>query len=332
MVPSAWQPAHKEPEPQHLCPDPCLAAILLVVSSTHGPKFVWNYPANPKTDVANSRHVYGTELVEMADSDTDEDGSSTEEEDLEFDIERSELGRKVGRMKIRDDKDDGSHKGGRHQRRTRNPEDDDDDSTDEAALNSGANDAPWEKVFGFPISGLESILTPAKWFNKKKFELNLDPLIFLSYPIHRRDDCNWKKKKPKKPRKRDIPDDDETPTAKAMREKIEGKPSAKTFSDGSETSGENGRGTKRAHPASDSDDGEDDNAMTMFNVVFVLNPPRTEHLRRVGDMYECVVKKFTKALKYAQAESDYVWRESKLICRMLEKAKEESMALSARIR
>src|SRR5438477_278427 len=114
----------------------------------------------------------------------------------------------------------------------------------------------------------------------------LNSIIILSYRIHRRDDCNRKKKKAKKPRERDGPLDDETLAAKATREKIEGGSSTKTFSDGSETSGEDTHGTKRAHSANDSD-GEDDNVMTMFNVVFVLNPPRTEHLRRVGDMYEC---------------------------------------------
>ena len=62
--------------------------------------------------------------------------------------------------------------------------------------------------------------------------------------------------------------------------------------------------------------------MTMFNVVFVLNPPALEHQLRVKDMYDNVTKKYAKALKYEEARFHYVWKESKRIIDIKQRAKE----------
>lgn len=62
--------------------------------------------------------------------------------------------------------------------------------------------------------------------------------------------------------------------------------------------------------------------MTMFNVVFVLNPPILEHHLRVKEKYENVIKKFGKGLKSEQARADYVWTEVQKILHIKEKARE----------
>lgn len=65
--------------------------------------------------------------------------------------------------------------------------------------------------------------------------------------------------------------------------------------------------------------------MTMFNVVFVMDPPLLEYSMRVKEIYENIIKKFAKALKWEQARTDYVWRESQHILQLRRKARETSM-------
>jgi hypothetical protein len=62
--------------------------------------------------------------------------------------------------------------------------------------------------------------------------------------------------------------------------------------------------------------------MTMFNVVFVLNLPKHDADGRIL-IYEHVIKKFNKALKHAQAQENFVWKQSEMILSMKEKAREE---------
>jgi len=71
--------------------------------------------------------------------------------------------------------------------------------------------------------------------------------------------------------------------------------------------------------------------LNMFNVVFVLNPPILEYHLRVEEMYDNVVKKFAKTLKYEQAQSNYVWREAQSIMALKEKAKVNSELGSVKV-
>jgi hypothetical protein len=75
----------------------------------------------------------------------------------------------------------------------------------------------------------------------------------------------------------------------------------------------------------DSLDPEDKDQMTMFNVVFVMDPPLLEYSTRVKEIYENIIKKFAKALKWEQARTDYVWKESQHILQVRRKARETSM-------
>jgi hypothetical protein len=71
-------------------------------------------------------------------------------------------------------------------------------------------------------------------------------------------------------------------------------------------------------------DVDDKDSMTMFNVVFVLDPPLLEYSMRIREVYDNIIKKFAKALKWEQARTDYVWREAQHISHIKEKAKETS--------
>lgn len=50
--------------------------------------------------------------------------------------------------------------------------------------------------------------------------------------------------------------------------------------------------------------------LIMFHVVFVMNPPPLDHAHRVKEMYDNIVKKFSRALKWVQVHHDYVWQQT----------------------
>jgi hypothetical protein len=79
-------------------------------------------------------------------------------------------------------------------------------------------------------------------------------------------------------------------------------------------------------------DAEDKDHLTMFNVVFVMDPPLLEYSMRVKEIYENIIKKFAKALKWEQARTGYVWRESQHILQVRRKARETSMLLCSMVR
>ncbi|CAI4213683.1 unnamed protein product [Parascedosporium putredinis] len=73
-------------------------------------------------------------------------------------------------------------------------------------------------------------------------------------------------------------------------------------------------------PAADEE--EKVSSMTMFNVVFILNPKTHEVNDLVHVIYTHITKKVNKAYKYCQQRSDFVWKESKQIIRLKDKARE----------
>ncbi|KAI9790665.1 MAG: Nitrogen permease regulator 3 [Piccolia ochrophora] len=205
--------------------------------------------------------------------------------------------------------------------------------------NPRSDAAPWGRVCGFTTSGLVSMLVPHKAFNKKKFELGIEPLTYLSYPVFRREDGVWKKKKAKTKSKATKTDPrGDTDHANSFTSPAE------AAKDASSTPLKDGirKVSLEDKPTAAKDDGLDDDsdskstateddlgAMSMFNVVFVMNPPVLEHHHRVAEMYEHVVKKFAKAVKYEQARTNWVWKESEVILNLKERAKEDGTPMSS---
>lgn len=171
---------------------------------------------------------------------------------------------------------------------------------------SGSRACPWENVAGFPTRDLAGILTPARSYHRKLFQLSLDPLYCVSYPIHVPENGRWKKTKKANKSK----------TAKSADERTgsnEADQSASKTTDSSkeqETKKEDGDEEKRA-------------SMTMFNLVFFLNPKENEVKEVVDSLYDNILKKVNKAYKYSQQHSDFVWKESKRILAAKDRAREE---------
>ncbi|KAL1644661.1 Nitrogen permease regulator 3 [Diplodia intermedia] len=209
----------------------------------------------------------------------------------------------------------------------------------------------WESVMGFKTEGLEKLLCPGKTFNKRKFEVGMEGLSFLGNPMFARGNGAWRKRR-RSEKKRDAAANQEELRNNSIAQESDGHESALADDEdeGVDVTGpedgmpptidlpsgfEPGYGHRMSDEASDA--GSDaksastaggDSEMTMFNVVFVLNPPALEYQLRTGEMYDNVIRKFAKDLKYEQAKTNYVWRESKIILNLKNKAKENREPMS----
>lgn len=348
-----------------LPPNSHLQAVLLVTKSRSlGPRLVFHYPPISPSAAAllatKAPAWFGNDTstgsIDESNSSSSDWDSSTEPDpgDDEVDMgSRTSGGRGSGR----------TGPGHRERERLRPSagawgrqesfDDDDDDGGDDGDVNVGPSgtgpgeggqpdrdrrhrggDRDWDTVLGFKVDALEKMLCPDKAFNKRRFELGVESVVFVGAPMFVRDDGLWKKRK-----KRPKPDDDDLlanltldPELSRDQEPRQEKKEVFVLPPGFEPG--YGHDMDSAVPsAAASDVGSDVKSdsttnntnnpdMTMFNVVFVLNPPALEHQLRVKDMYDNVTKKYAKALKYEEARFHYVWKESKRIIDIKQRAKE----------
>lgn len=387
--------------PHSLPPNPSLVAIILIVTTRRGPRSVFHYPGTPEPSQPSNSWAFGSLGSDSEDSSDSSDDEGTTTSDAEDTGSRagSVTSTNAGQSKH------GSHSGrtgkwsvasASTRRTTRTlredgPEDEEDVDDDIQALDSGttennntgtkesklADDAPgsgnknrspeWEKVLGYPTEALEKLLSPPDNFKKKKFEVSIEDLVFLGYPVFARKDGAWKKKKRKGKKTKDDSESDEDahgplgapnpfahagqPTSEdlslqALRAASLDSPelSPTTTHDDirrpnmmnhlapppdpnppSQSFGSTyGMSEAASEDVSTTSGGQDGDNMSMFHVVFVMNPPTLEYHIRVQEMYDNVVKKFSKALRYEQAQSGWVEKEAKTILTMKNQAKESS--------
>lgn len=331
-----------------LPPNSCLVAILLVIKTRAGPRLVFHYPPCPSVTAASTGldpAWYGTPGPNAIDTDNsgsdwssddgdttgDEDGTNGSRHDTAGSVKSSRTRRtpagirdEVGEEFMERTRDrDGIARGMAR------------DANDE--LHGKGDEVPeWEEVLGFGADGLSKMLTPGRAFNKRRFELGIDQLVFVGAPRFVREDGLWKKRK--KTKRRGSSDEHVEPGTSD--------PQDAQDVDVADTNNANGASQAEfeevpvydaayghglmsgAASRAGSDVGSDSiggvgSDMVMFNVVFVLSPPFLEYAIRVEDMYENIARKFTKVLKYEQAQSNYVYKESRLIMSMKDKAKEQ---------
>ena len=262
-------------------PNPCLAAILLVIQSRSGPRLVFHYPPHPlqersaKTDPRSSRDAASTTST----SDSDTDSSSTDNRSVTTEKQaRANVGSKTT---LTDEEDDDYHGSGK------------------ATADGGEWKPSWDPLLGLPVDGLVSLLAPtSRDWHQQMFDVGFNDLCYVGYPVFIREDGTWEKKKRAKTKK-----SSEEDTA--------------TTNDGDKK----GDQTKEAAASKDKSTAKPDkpSELRMFNVVFVLNPPILEQTLRKAEMYDNVVKPFSKALKFEQARQDYVWTECELLSTIMAK-------------
>lgn len=173
---------------------------------------------------------------------------------------------------------------------------------DHLVADNGTQFVPWEYVVGLPTKALEGILTPPRAFHKKRFQISLDSVTYVSYPIHVPPSGFWGKARHKK--------------SSAHK----GKASA-----------EQGRGQEdgtTGEKASSEDKEDKASSMTMFSLVFILSPRRHEANELLDTMYLHVVREVNKVYKYCQESGDFVWQECKKIIQLKDRARENKTQMS----
>jgi hypothetical protein len=340
-----------------------LHCILLVTKSRSlGPRLVFHYPPlSPSAaalagakDPAWYRHDTSTASIASTSSDSEWDSSTATDDDNDVEIgSRTSGGRASGRTvtganyRDRDRSKLGTDVWNKHE--TIDEEDPDDDEGGDGRSRRNGGDHDWDTVLGFKIDALEKMLSPSKDFNKRRFELGVESIVFVGAPMFVRDDGLWRKLK-RRNKKRSgaakfedgdivknltISDDDEdVDTADDIPQKP--KPEPFVYPQGFEPG--YGHDSMNSTPApseagsdarSNSTSQDSNPDMNMFNVVFVLNPPALEYQQRVKDMYDNVTRKYAKALKYEEARFQYVWKESKRIIDIKQRAKENNDSLTS---
>lgn len=300
--------------------DSTLLGVALIIRSRDGPRFVFHYPPRFR-DQRTPRQPYGTELdptgpEDNADlsADDDDDVDTTTNYSLYNSLEGLGLGKK-GALKAN------------HMAPWQG------DKVFEGP--DGGLVVPWEYLDAFRIRDLASILTPARPFHKRCFELTLDPLTFVTYPMHVREDGRWKKRRRDRRSKRKKEEVEEAVIDEELKD--EGRERSKSVveqmkmedSHEIESPGVEEIHKRIAMPRGQSFHSEDnEGGMTMFNLVFIMNPKKTEAPAKVADMFEHVAKDINKALRYAQNYSNYVWKESDMILNLKEKAKDNQTTMS----
>lgn len=263
---------------------PCLVAILLVIQprSGSGARLVFHYPPEPLSadeDPADKAELALTS--EHTSSSSSDEGSSTEEEGHDL---RPGYGQKTRQHNAR-----GAARTG------------DEDEREHARSDQHYEEhqwrPSWEPLLGLGSSGLAGLLAASRIWHMRKFELGINDLCFVGRPVFVREDGFWKKQKSLRVAQSNSALPDPLAGGSALpKDEV-------TDSEATEDSTD----------AADTKSTSKKNQLTMFNVVFVLDPPILEHDLRVKEMYKHVVKKFTRALKREQARNDFVWKESENI-------------------
>lgn len=285
-------------------PNPRLLAIILIVQSRAGPRFVFHYPPDPLSNpVLTSQST--DEALPSADDSSSDSGETS-------DAEKSSIVR--GHHQKRNLNDEVGSLGSAVKKPPTTDEEEGDSTSSDSDPGHEAWTAPWESFLSMSTSALEKLLSPnTRTWHKRRFEVGVNELCFVGWPVFVRDDGTWQKRKIR---------------SRSRRDEMAG--SGASFGHHeqstipSEKAEEKHAATKISEPRPRSPDHKSASmeTMTMFNVVFVLNPPVLEYSLRVREMYDNVVKKLGRALKWEQARVDYVWKEAQIIMNLKDKARE----------
>ncbi|CCJ30396.1 unnamed protein product, partial [Pneumocystis jirovecii] len=247
-----------------------LVAVLLVINSFGGSSLVFHYPPRPDIDSQS--------VVLQEDIDGSDVSSLSEETESLRENEASDIS----------ESNDGLFS----------------ESQSEDSGQDNSKRPPWDKIFGFNSDFLADLLTPRKTHCGKKFELWVDDLVFLGFPVHVKPDGTWSKH-------------------------ID-RPSKHSNSTHSESANLHDLGTHVSNESTNESAKLSQHQMTLFHIVMVMKPPLTQNYHtKINEMYTNVVIKLAMALKYEQAKMDYVWSQSEMILHMREKAANDEISFDA---
>lgn len=299
-----------------LPPNPCLLAVLLVTKYQHDPSIVFQYPPRPGQDDL-VLHKYLDDHSGEENSSSDDD--STSSVDDHGDVQSSDTKLKEEKGPDFDIDETGSV----------SPEKRD-------GMGTPQKYSSWDDIFGHSSYSLSKLLCPARSGHKKRFEVTVNDKVFLGRPAFARENGEWRNKR-RRPKASDVQNQDDTSDRGVEFGRTPVNSSLQATQELSESSGL-ASGSEDRHNGDTKDsstgkqigkDPDDDTKLkakyrkvrrkdnlSMFQVVFIMAPPPLEYQLRVNEMYDHVVKKFSRALQWEQARSGFVSREADAIARL----------------
>ncbi|RCK63196.1 Nitrogen permease regulator 3 [Candida viswanathii] len=295
-------------------PNPSLVGILLVISTHSGPQLVYKYPFDLSNDRYSLKHL-GDQNVRLP-KDEDEDDELYDENDSGSDSDAKEnnqlnperemygvtsrtwdakhldyyLGTKLDLLRYLDEQDtrrkyleqaksksEDKKKGSNSTAKPRLTKTVSKTSTMASqSTASGRESTINGEIFGHDPAYVCEMLAPPKQMCNTRFEITIEDKIFLGLPVHRQDNGQWRS-------------------------------SAHRNSDGSQ------RGEVKENQGEDpllaaSTKGSKSN-LSMFHLVFVMNPPVIESNYRVDEMFHYVISRLSLVLRYEQQKHEYITNE-----------------------
>lgn len=184
----------------------------------------------------------------------------------------------------------------------------------------------WDDLLGYNSADLARFLCPAASTHKKKFEVALDDKVFLGWPVFAKEDGQWRRRKRRRPKAKTSDE-----IANRGSGDTDGKPPLQGREDQCEISDAETEGGRRMRSADVGDAAQNDvpdepshqnnehpvsetkDELSMFHVVFIMNPLPLEYHLRIKEMYDNIVKKLSRAMKWEQGRSSYVTKEATAI-------------------
>lgn len=316
---------------QNLPPNPCLIAIILVARTSSDPFVVFHYPPKPGEDNTRFKNIFHDNGQESTTSSSDEDNPDSATEGPKIDQPIQE-----------------------NHEKSSPPNDFGSASPEKPSLSKPGH--KWNDLFGLQSSVLAKLLSPSMGSHKKKSEVGLNGRVMIGRPVFARLDGSWKKaKKARRSSSRSnltlekIKMDREERRAiiakfPGIEEKDQDTPEFEVSTESHSDAHENTEDTPATHANGETTKadrnskkaqtlGHDSSpslitkkSLVMFNVVCVLQAPPLEYHLRVSEIYDNVVKKLSKALKWEQSHSNYVANEVASIASLTKRR--ETLSLS----
>ena len=315
--------------PSLLLPNPSLVAILLVVKTKSEPRLVFHYPPKPGEDNTRFRHL----VKELA----EDDSSTTSSEDGESSGEDAAPVEDHHAPTQADGNTSDMYEIGLVSPEKRKGYTEEDEK------------AQWNDIFGYPTGLLAKLLCPHEVSHKKRMEIGLEGRVFLGQPVFAGADGEWKKRKPRRSAREGVMEGgalDSTVESLQHTVSIENsnsvtdvkvqEPNVETAADSWEKFVDERNKSEQRRDADGSkmtitiDENKPKSPLNMFHISFVLDPPPLEYHLRVKEMYDNVIRKFTKALRWEQARTHYMAKEASVITSIVKRVTRNSGKLKSR--
>jgi len=287
-----------------LPPNPCLLGILLVTKFDSDARVNFHYPPRLGRDDATFSKYFARSFEDGTTSSSDDENSSSsgDEDKILAPTHKPEADDKAEYVEF-------------DETGSASPEKRDGMTTPQRYVR-------WDDLLGYSSANLAKFLCPAASTHKKKFEVALDDKVFLGWPVFAKEDGQWRRRRTRRRK---------TKTSDEAVNQGSGEPLLQGHEDPCEMSDAETKVDRRMESADVKDSAQDDvpddpsrrtkensaseikDELSMFHVVFIMNPPPLEYHLRIKEMYDNIVKKLSRAIKWEQGRSSYVSKEATAI-------------------